>query len=101
MFFPYRNIHESHILNYTDVYLEGLVCICESPLATEEQHRIATWLYANVSLDYFLAVFAITERTEAEISRPDAIMALLREPPIFHVELPVEDEGVTTNDEQR
>lgn len=46
-------------------------------------------------------VFAVTERTEAEISRPDAIMALLREPPIFHVELLVEDEGVTPNDEQR
>lgn len=36
--FPYRNIHESHIFNYTDVYHEGLACICESLLATEEQH---------------------------------------------------------------
>ncbi|KAF9305978.1 hypothetical protein BGZ74_008052 [Mortierella antarctica] len=80
-FFPYRNISESHTINYTDEYLEGLTCIFESPLATAEQHRIARWMYAHVSLKYFLAVFALMEPTAAEISRPDAMMALLREPP--------------------
>jgi hypothetical protein len=45
-------------------------------------------------------VFAFIERTEAEISHPDAIMALLREPPIFPVELLVENERVAPYEDQ-
>lgn len=45
-------------------------------------------------------VFAFIQPTRAQISRRDASTALLREPPIFSAELPVEAEGVGSHDDQ-
>ncbi|KAF9017656.1 hypothetical protein BGZ52_004902 [Haplosporangium bisporale] len=98
-FYPYQ-VYDTHTFNYTNVYLNGLDYIRKSPLATQKQRRIATRLHTHVSRNHFLAVFAFIQPARAQISRRDASMALLREPPILSVELPEETEGVGPHDDQ-